>query len=105
MRKPYTATFTWNATVAKGSYTIGAYAHPVPFETNTQDNDVASPFTFRVGVPGDMVMPFGVVEMKDIAIVAKEFGSHDPWHARFSLSHVSSRQNRARMRRVSLLAR
>ena len=34
-----TITFTWNTTgFAKGNYTISAYAHPVPSETDTADN-------------------------------------------------------------------
>jgi hypothetical protein len=70
-----TLTFTWNATVAMGNYTISAYVQPVPFETNTSNNNLTSPVMVRVGMPSDVVAPFGVIDMKDIAYVAKRFGT------------------------------
>jgi outer membrane protein assembly factor BamB len=70
-----TLTFTWNATVAKGNYTMSAYVQPVPFETNTSNNNLTSPVMVRVGMPSDVVAPFGVIDMKDIAYVAKRFSA------------------------------
>jgi len=71
-------TVVWNTTdFAYGNYTISAYAWPVPFETNIQNNNLTSPITVMVGMPGDIVSPFGVIDMKDIAYVAKRFGT-DP---------------------------
>ena len=71
--------FSWNTTGAgNGNYTISAYAEPVPGETNTANNSFTSPTTVMVtGMPGDLMSPFGVVDMKDIAYVAKHFAT-DP---------------------------
>jgi hypothetical protein len=69
-------TVVWNTTgFAYGNYTISAYAWPVPFETNTSNNNLTSPVTVMVTMPGDLMLPFGVVDMKDIAYVAKRFGT------------------------------
>jgi outer membrane protein assembly factor BamB len=68
--------FTWNTTVImKGNFTIYAYVDPLPFEANTLDNNYTSPTTVRVGMPGDIVSPFGVIDMKDVAYVAKRFNT------------------------------
>jgi outer membrane protein assembly factor BamB len=69
-----TMAFTWNTTgFARGNYTINAYAWPVPEETNTADNNFTGPVAVVVGMLGDLMPPFGVVDMKDIAFVAKHF--------------------------------
>jgi hypothetical protein len=69
-------TVVWNTTgFAYGNYTISAYAWPVPGETNTQNNNLISPITVMVTMPGDLIAPFGTVDMKDIAYVAKRFGT------------------------------
>jgi outer membrane protein assembly factor BamB/PKD repeat protein len=70
--------FSWNTTgFAKGNYTISAYAEPVPGETSTQDNSLASPTPVVLTVfPGDLMAQFGVVDMKDIAYVAKHFATN-----------------------------
>jgi outer membrane protein assembly factor BamB len=71
-----TITFTWNTTgFARGNYTVSTYAWPVPGETNTADNNLTSPITVIVRMLGDLMPPFGVVDMKDIAYVAKHFGT------------------------------
>lgn len=68
-------TFVWNtAGFAKGNYTISAYAWPVPGETNTANNNLTSLVTVMVTMPGDLMAPFGVIDMKDVAYVAKRFG-------------------------------
>jgi hypothetical protein len=73
-----TFTFTWDTTIfAKGNYTISAYVQPVPYETDTANNNVTRPGMVMVGMPGDVVSPYGVIDMKDIAYVAKRFGT-DP---------------------------
>ena len=67
--------FSWNTTsYAKGNYTISVYAEPVPGETNTQNNNLTNPVAAMVGMAGDIVSPFGVIDMKDVAYVAKRFG-------------------------------
>jgi hypothetical protein len=65
---------TWNALVFKGNYTLHAYVQPDPYETDTLNNNFTSPVTVMVGMPGDILSPFGVIDMKDIAYVAKRFG-------------------------------
>ena len=70
-----TLTLTWNTTVfTKGNFTIFAYVDPLPFEANTLNNNYTGPI-IMVGMPGDVQSPFGVIDMKDIAYVAKRFGS------------------------------
>ena len=73
-----TVTVIWDTTdFATGNYTLSVYAHPVPGETNTANNNLTSPVTVMVMMPGDILPPFGAVDMKDIAYVAKRF-STDP---------------------------
>ena len=69
-----TLNFTWNATILIGNYTLSAYISPVPYEINTMNNNFTSPVMVMIGIPGDIISPFGVVDMKDIAYVAKRFG-------------------------------
>ena len=69
-----TLTFTWNATgFAIGNYTISAYALPVPGETDTANNN-STGGNVVVTIPGDVNGDFKV-DMKDIALVARAFGS------------------------------
>jgi len=69
-----TITVTWSTTgFAKGNYTIGAYATPVLGERKTGDNAlIFGPVvvSLRGDVTGD-----GKVEGKDIALIAKAFGT------------------------------
>lgn len=66
--------FSWNTTGAgKGNYTISVHAEPVSGETNTGDNNLTSPITVMVGIPGDVVSPFGAVDMRDVSFVARRF--------------------------------
>jgi hypothetical protein len=67
--------FTKNATILIGNYTLSAYVQPVAYETDTMNNNFTSPIAIMVGIPGDIVSPFGVVDMKDVAYVAKRFGT------------------------------
>jgi hypothetical protein len=70
-------TVVWNTTgFAYGNYTMSAYAWPVPDETNTHNNNLTSPITVMVTMPGDLVAPFGVIDMRDVAYVAKRFGTN-----------------------------
>jgi hypothetical protein len=74
--KTVNATFTWNTTgFAKDNYTINAYAWPVPGETSTQNNNLTSSILVTVAMPSDLQSPIGKVDMKDIAYVAKRFGT------------------------------
>lgn len=64
----------WNTTdFAYGNYTIGVYAQPVLGETNTQNNNLTSPLFVMVTMAGDLMPSFGVIDMKDVAFVAKRF--------------------------------
>lgn len=72
-------TFTWNTTgFAYGNYTISAYAWPVPGETNTANNNCTGGWVI-VSIIGDITgpngWPDGQVNMRDIARVARAFGS------------------------------
>jgi parallel beta-helix repeat protein len=70
-----TLTFEWNTTdFAKGNYTINAYAWPVQGETNKADNNFTGGAIY-VGVPGD-VDGNHKVDIKDILIVAKAYGTN-----------------------------
>jgi hypothetical protein len=72
-----TLTLTWVTVVnvTKGNFTVHAYVDPLPFEANTLNNNYSSLTSIRVGMPGDVVSPFGVIDMKDIAYGAKRFGT------------------------------
>ena len=73
-------TCTWNATgFAKGNYTISAYVQPVPGETNTNDNNFTDGW-IMITMVGDLTgpipfVPDGIVNIRDISVVAKAFGS------------------------------
>jgi len=82
-----TITFTWNTTgVAKGNYTITAYTHPVPPETDTTDNTYVNGWIIAA-MPGDITgpdgYPDGKCDMRDIYLVARAFGSY-PGHPRWN---------------------
>jgi hypothetical protein len=69
----------WNTTgFAKGNYTISAYAWPVPDETNTTNNKSADVWVI-VSLAGDITgpngWPDGKVDLRDIACVARAFGT------------------------------
>jgi len=72
-----TITFTWNTSdLAKGNYTISAYAWSVPNETYTTDNNCTDG-TVKVGIPGDVDPVDGYVGIDDIFSIASHFGQ-DP---------------------------
>jgi len=79
-----TITFTWNTTgFAKGNYTIWAYAWPVPYETDIEDNTLTNGWIV-VTVIGDINGDFKV-DVKDLVLVIKYFGSYPghptkPWN-------------------------
>ena len=74
--KTVNATFAWNTTsFAKGTYTISGYAWPVPGDTNTQNNNLTSSILVTVAMPGDLQSPLGKIDMRDIAFVARGFGT------------------------------
>lgn len=67
-------TFTWSTTgFAKGTYTISAYAWPVPGETDTTDNTCIDGFV-KVTIPGD-VDGNSRVDMSDVVFLLDGFGS------------------------------
>jgi hypothetical protein len=98
--------FSWNTTgVAKGNYTISAYAQPVSGETNTEDNSRTSSTAVMVtGLPGDLMPTFGVVDMKDIAYVAKRFGT-DPSKPLWDPNADLNGDGKVDMRDVALVAK
>jgi hypothetical protein len=98
--------FSWNTTgFAKGNYTISAYAQPVPGETNTEDNSRTSSTAVMVtGLPGDLMPTFGVVDMKDIAYVAKRFGT-DPSKPLWDPNADLNGDGKVDMRDVALVAK
>ena len=68
-------TLTWNTTsLARGNYTIKAYATPVPDETETTDNTHTNS-TVKVAMQSDLNAD-GTVDILDITIVAIVFDSY-----------------------------
>ena len=77
-----TATMIWNTTgFAFGNYTINAYASPVPGETNIANNNFTGGWVI-VSLLGDITgptgWPDGKVDMRDISLVARNFGKTVP---------------------------
>jgi outer membrane protein assembly factor BamB len=76
-----TVSITWSTSgIAKGNYTISAYAWPVPGETNTADNYYTCNVPVHVGVPGDVSGPTqgvydGTCNMRDIQYLILHFNS------------------------------
>ena len=71
---------TWNTTgFAYGNYTLSAVASTVPGETNTTNNKCTGGWVI-VSIVGDITgpngWPDGIVNMKDIAAVARAFRVH-----------------------------
>ena len=74
-----TLSFLWNTTgFAYGNYTMSAYALPAPGETNSVNNNFTGGWVI-VSMVGDITgpngWPDGKVDMRDLAIVARAFGS------------------------------
>jgi hypothetical protein len=59
--------------LAKGSYSVSAYATPVPSETDTSDNTRSGGLVF-VSIAGD-INADRKVDLKDVFPVGKAFGS------------------------------
>jgi len=77
-----TLTFTWNTTgFAKGNYTIWAYAHPDPPETDTIDNSFIDGWV-KVVIPGN-VNGDQIVDMKDITTILRAYGTI-PGHPKYN---------------------
>ena len=72
--------FVWNTTgFAKGNYVMGAYAWPVPGETNTANNNCTGGWVV-VTMVGDVTGPSGVpdgqVDIRDVHYVAVCYGTN-----------------------------
>ena len=77
-----TVSITWSTSgIAKGNYTISAYAEPVPGETDTTDNTLVDGVLY-VGIPGD-INADGKVDMKDIGSICMAYGSY-PGHPKWN---------------------
>jgi len=77
-----TIIFIWNTTgIARGNYTITAYAIPVPGETNTRDNTISNGWII-VATLGDVTgpegYPDGVCDIRDIGNIACLLGLDYP---------------------------
>ena len=67
-------TFTWNTkNIPYGNYTIGAYAWPLPGETNTANNNCTGGNVI-VTIPGDINGDF-TVNLSDLTLLAKAYNS------------------------------
>ena len=112
-----TIMLTWNTTgVAYGNYTVSAYALPVPGQTNTTNTNCTGGWVI-VSIIGDITgpngWPDGQVNMRDVAIVVRAFGSDGPNYL-YAGSHASSNWNpnadlnndgTVNMRDIALVAR
>jgi parallel beta-helix repeat protein len=87
--------YTWTTSgISKGNYTISAYAPPVSGETLTADNNFTGGWVI-VSLIGDLTgstpfVPDGKVDIRDIAVVAKCFGSvpgASNWNANCDLNN------------------
>ena len=81
-----TLTFVWNTTGLEpcNNYTIRAEASQVPYETDLEDNVYVDGWV-AITMLGDVVAPYGVIDIYDIAAVASVYGSRrgDPnWFER-----------------------
>jgi hypothetical protein len=91
----------------KGNYTLSAYAWPVPDETNTSNNNFTDHWII-VAIACDITSitgwPDGRVDMKDIAITARCFGStlsSGNWNANVDFNN----DGKIDMKDIALIAR
>lgn len=75
-----TVTLAWNTTLeAMGNNTLSAHAEPVPGETDIADNSLTGSSVI-IAMLGDLTgpngWPDGKVDIRDLAVVARAFGSH-----------------------------
>jgi len=101
-------TFTWNTTgFAYGNYTISAYAWPVPGETNTANNNCTAGWVI-VSLIGDVTgssgWPDGQVNMRDVALIARAFGS-TPGSSNWNPNSDLNNDGTVNMRDIALVAR
>ena len=101
-------TFTWNTTgFAYGNYTISAYAWPVPGETNTANNNCTGGWVI-VSLIGDVTgpsgWPDGQVSMRDVAVIARAFGS-TPGSSNWNPNADLNNDGTVNMRDIALVAR
>jgi parallel beta-helix repeat protein len=89
-----TIAFAWNTTgFAYGNHTLSAYAWSVPGETNTSNNNCTGGWV-TVSLHGDLTgpngWPDGKVDIRDIAYIAKLFGttpSSPNWNANADINN------------------
>jgi minor extracellular serine protease Vpr len=98
-----TLTFMWNTTgFAKGNYTVSAVADIVSGETNTANNNFTDGVV-TVAIAGD-VNADGKVDMKDISIVAKAFGTM-PGDGRWNANADVNNDGKVDMKDISAVAK
>jgi outer membrane protein assembly factor BamB len=76
-------TFKWNTTnLQYGNYTLCMYVEPVPSEIETSDNLLTSDGIIILAIAGDITgptgWPDGKCDMRDIGLVARNFGQTAP---------------------------
>jgi len=108
-----TLIFTWNTTgFTKGNYTIKATVTPVLGEIDTSDNN--STCWAIVSMLGDLTGsdggPDGKVDIRDLGVAAKAFGSypsHDRWNSQADItgSEYLVPDNKVDIRDIVLIAR
>jgi len=101
-------TFVWNTTsFAKGNYTVTATAPQLPGETDTTDNTYVNGWII-VAMVGDITGPEGVpdgkVDMREVYLVAKGFGSY-PSHPRWNPNADINNDDKIDMRDIYVVAR
>jgi hypothetical protein len=99
-----TITFAWSTSEVPSchNYTISAHAGPVPYETNLADNTLTDG-TIKVRLMGD-VNDDGKVDMIDIGIICKAFGSY-PGHPRWNPDADLIQDNKIDMKDIGYAAK
>jgi parallel beta-helix repeat protein len=101
--------FTWNTTgFTLGNYTLSAYDWPVLGETETSNNNCTGGWAV-VSMAGDLTgttpgVPDGKVDIRDIAFVAKAFGSI-PGSPRWNANCDVNNDGKIDIRDISIIAR
>lgn len=103
-----TVSLVWNTTsVPKGNYTITAYAWPVLGETDTIDNTCTGGWVIIAticDITGPQGWPDGKVDMRDVSVAAKAFGS-SPGDGRWSANCDIDNDGKVDMKDIGTIAK